>query len=134
MAGARREFQDFAKPAGPVCNLECRYCYYLKKKDLYEKGDPLRMSDDILEEYIVQHIDASRGEVIRFSWHGGEGIALKIRCVSHKESDNSMGVLPYYGGSNLIASEAVLTFRGSDAQGAPNSHHGREVTVAAGLS
>ena len=47
-----------------MCNLECRYCYDLKKKDLYEKGESLRMSDAILEEYIVQHIDASRGEVI----------------------------------------------------------------------
>jgi len=78
MARVSREFQVFAKPAGPVCNLECRYCYYLKKKDLYEKGESLRMSDAILEEYIVQHIDASRGEVIRFSWHGGEPTVLGL--------------------------------------------------------
>ena len=59
MAKASREFQVFAKPGGSVCNLECRYCYYLKKINLYRKGAPFRMSDDILEEYIVQHIDAS---------------------------------------------------------------------------
>ena len=39
MATSTREFQVFAMPPGPVCNLECRYCYYLKRKDLYEKGE-----------------------------------------------------------------------------------------------
>jgi hypothetical protein len=51
-------------------------------------------------------------------------MALKIQPLQHKEFDNSMGVLPYYGGSNLIASETALTFRGSDAQGAQLSAMG----------
>ena len=55
MVKASREFQVFAKPAGSVCNLQCHYCYYLKKEDLYGKGESFRMSDDILEEYIAQH-------------------------------------------------------------------------------
>ncbi len=76
MVEGPREFQVFAKPAGAVCNLECRYCYYLKKKDLYGKGQSFRMSEDILEKYIVQHIDASSTPVIRFSWHGGEPTVL----------------------------------------------------------
>ena len=37
MTKASREFQVFAKPAGPACNLECRYCYYLEKEELYPK-------------------------------------------------------------------------------------------------
>ena len=78
MAKASREFQVFAKPAGSVCNLDCRYCYYLKKKDLYGKGASFRMSDDILELYIVHHIDASSAEVINFSWHGGEPTVLGL--------------------------------------------------------
>jgi len=78
MASVSRDFQVFAKPAGAACNLECRYCYYLKKKDLYKKGESLRMPDDLLEEYIIQHIDASSGREIRFSWHGGEPTILGI--------------------------------------------------------
>ncbi len=78
MAKACREFQVFVKPAGPSCNLRCRYCYYLKKEELYGKSKALRMPDDILERYIVQHIDASPGPIIRFSWHGGEPTLLGI--------------------------------------------------------
>ena len=75
---ASREFQVFAKPIGSICNLDCHYCYYLNKKDLYPKSKSFRMKDDILEEYIVQHIDASSEKVIRFSWHGGEPTILGL--------------------------------------------------------
>ena len=78
MAKASREFQVFVKPAGSVCNLGCRYCYYLKKENLYRKGTRFRMPDDILEQYIVQHIDASDSPVIGFSWHGGEPTVLGL--------------------------------------------------------
>ena len=78
MIKASRGFQVFVKPVGSTCNLECRYCYYLEKKHLYQTGKPLRMSDDILEEYIVQHINASPDSVIRFSWHGGEPTILGL--------------------------------------------------------
>ncbi len=66
------------KPAGAVCNLECRYCYYLAKRELYPAGAPFRMSDDLLEEYIVQHIQASPGTAITFAWHGGEPTVLGL--------------------------------------------------------
>jgi uncharacterized protein len=75
---ASREFQVFAKPAGSICNLDCHYCYYLKKEHLYPKGESFRMPDSILEEYIIQHIDASPGSVITFSWHGGEPTILGL--------------------------------------------------------
>jgi uncharacterized protein len=78
MPKASREFQVFAKPAGPACNLDCRYCYYLKKGSLYGKGESFRMADDILEEYIVQQIDASPDPTIHFSWHGGEPTVLGL--------------------------------------------------------
>ena len=78
MVKASREFQVFAKPIGSICNLDCHYCYYLKKEHLYPKGESFRMSDEILEEYIVQHIDASPDPEIRFSWHGGEPTVLGL--------------------------------------------------------
>lgn len=90
MVKASREFQVFVKPIGSICNLDCDYCYYLKKKHLYPNGETFRMSDEMLEEYIVQHIDASPETVIRFSWHGGEPTLLgldyfrKIVALQHK--------------------------------------------------
>jgi uncharacterized protein len=78
MVRASREFQVFAKPIGPVCNLNCGYCYYVKKKGLYPKAESFRMSDDTLEEYVAQHINASPERVIRFSWHGGEPTLLGL--------------------------------------------------------
>ena len=78
MAKASRGFQVFAKPVGSLCNLSCRYCYYLQTERLYPNRESLRMADDILERYIVQHIEACPDEVIRFSWHGGEPLMLGL--------------------------------------------------------
>jgi sulfatase maturation enzyme AslB (radical SAM superfamily) len=87
MAKAARELQVFAKPGGAVCNLECRYCYYLGKERLYPERQSFRMPDGLLEATIVQHIEAAPDPVIRFSWHGGApGCArwffrLRARCI-----------------------------------------------------
>ena len=78
MLKASRDFQVFVKPIGSICNLNCEYCYYLKKEHLYPEGESFRMPDLILEEVIVQHIEASTEPVIRFSWHGGEPTILGL--------------------------------------------------------
>jgi uncharacterized protein len=78
MAKASRGFQVFAKPIGSICNLGCRYCYYLSKEHLYPKNESFRMADDVLERYIIQHIEACPDDVIRFSWHGGEPTVLGL--------------------------------------------------------
>lgn len=78
MATASREFQVMVKPIAAVCNLDCTYCYYLEKKDLYPKAKLFRMPDDLLESYIAQHIAASPGNMISFSWHGGEATLLGL--------------------------------------------------------
>lgn len=60
-----------AKPVGPLCNLECMYCYYLKTEG--SKVDHhIRMSDDVLENFIKQYIQTNSGPVVSFTWHGGE--------------------------------------------------------------
>lgn len=78
MAQPSREFQIFAKPAGAACNLDCRYCYYLEKAQLYPGTRHFRMADDLLERYIVQHIAMTPGDEILFSWHGGEPTILGL--------------------------------------------------------
>jgi len=73
MRGAAREpFAVMAKPVGPRCNLSCSYCYYLETESANGSADPLRMSDNLLETYIRQYIEASPGPVVPFTWHGGE--------------------------------------------------------------
>ena len=72
MVKASRGFQVFVKPVGSICNLGCRYCYYLEKEALYPEGEEFRMADGVLVAYIAQHIEASPEQVVRFSWHGGE--------------------------------------------------------------
>ncbi|HET7159700.1 MAG TPA: anaerobic sulfatase maturase, partial [Burkholderiales bacterium] len=78
MTVSPREFQVMAKPIGAVCNLDCRYCYYLEKRALYPDSRTFRMPDDLLERYIVQHIDACPTETVLFAWHGGEPTVLGI--------------------------------------------------------
>jgi len=78
MAVASRGFQVFVKPGGAACNLACRYCYYLGKGPGGPAEAPARMPEDLLEDYIAQHIAASPDEIIRFSWHGGEPTVLGV--------------------------------------------------------
>jgi uncharacterized protein len=72
MAKTAREFQVFVKPVGALCNLECRYCYYSHNQPPQTDTESLRMTDALLEAYILQHMEASPGRTISFSWHGGE--------------------------------------------------------------
>jgi len=71
-ASASEPFVVMAKPVGPVCNLECSYCYYLETAHLYERPHRFKMSDALLETYVRQYIASSPGPIITFVWHGGE--------------------------------------------------------------
>ena len=55
-----------------MCNLECSYCYYLDTHGLYERPHQFIMSDELLEKYVRQYIEASPGPTVLFVWHGGE--------------------------------------------------------------
>jgi uncharacterized protein len=68
-------FHLMAKPGGPRCNLSCRYCFYLRKKELYP-GSRFRMSDEVLEEYSRQTIEAHCIPEVTFAWQGGEPTLL----------------------------------------------------------
>jgi uncharacterized protein len=97
-----REFQVFAKPVGPVCNLGCRYCYYLDKAGTEKVNEAGFMPYGILESYIAQHIEAFPGPVVNFSWHGGEPTLAGLEyfrkiveiqqrhCPSHRRISNGI--------------------------------------------
>jgi len=59
------------KPHGAVCNLRCDYCYFLKKKDLYQAGVPI-ISDETLEVFTRQYIESQLTSEVTFVWQGGE--------------------------------------------------------------
>jgi len=59
------------KPRGPVCNLACGYCYYLSKERLYP-GACFRMTEELLESFTRQYIEAQRVPEVTFGWQGGE--------------------------------------------------------------
>ncbi|MEZ6132088.1 MAG: anaerobic sulfatase maturase [Planctomycetaceae bacterium] len=73
-------FHVMTKPIGPICNLDCTYCYYLHKEDLYPKGNKWKMTQDCLESYIRQYINAQPAGTpeVTFAWQGGEPTLLGI--------------------------------------------------------
>jgi len=72
-------FNIMAKTIGAVCNLNCTYCYYLEKENIYP-ADPNRwaMSERVLETYIAQYIYTCRTPEVQFAWHGGEPVMRGI--------------------------------------------------------
>ena len=60
------------KPVGARCNLNCTYCYYLEKKNLYKDGNKSIMQESVLENFIRQYIQSQSAPVISFVWQGGE--------------------------------------------------------------
>jgi len=64
-------FHVMAKPTGAVCNLDCKYCFFLSKDTLYPDSR-FRMSDDILETYVSQVIESQREPHLTIAWQGGE--------------------------------------------------------------
>jgi len=71
-------FNVMVKPTGPVCNLNCTYCYYLEKKNLYPGKNDFRLNEELLENFIKQYIEAQQVPVVTFTWQGGEPTLLGI--------------------------------------------------------
>ena len=71
-------FHVMTKPIGPLCNLDCKYCFYLEKEQLYPATSHWRMSDELLESYIRQYIEAQQVPVVSFAWQGGEPTLLGV--------------------------------------------------------
>ena len=93
-------FSTMIKPVGSACNLDCDYCYYLGKAELYGNHQP-KMSDELLERYISQYIEAVQVPVVTFCWHGGEpllagleffekAVALQNKYRGNKQIENSL--------------------------------------------
>ena len=71
-------FHVMAKPSGAICNLDCKYCFYLDKESLFDRGASFRMSDAVLTASVQQQIAAQRGPEILFAWQGGEPTLMGV--------------------------------------------------------
>ncbi len=71
-------FHIMSKPAGPLCNLDCSYCFYLEKENLYPGTKQWQMPHDVLERYISGYIAAQPGHEVHFAWQGGEPTLLPV--------------------------------------------------------
>ena len=96
----RRGFTSMVKPVGSLCNMRCKYCYYLDKAALYDYHEP-KMDDDLLELYIRRNIEGNASPVLSFAWHGGEpllagidfykkAVALQKKYAGGREVENSI--------------------------------------------
>jgi len=59
------------KPSGPDCNLDCTYCFYLDRAELFPETKTHRMSIETLEELIKQTMQQGSHQ-ISIGWQGGE--------------------------------------------------------------
>ena len=77
-ASVGRPFHILTKPTGPICNLDCKYCFYLEKEVLYPDVNKWAMPPDVLESYIQQYIEQQDTDTIHFAWQGGEPTLLGV--------------------------------------------------------
>jgi uncharacterized protein len=70
-------FHVLAKPTGAICNLDCKYCFFLSKEMLYP-GDRFRMSDELLQTYIRQLLESQPLGEVNVAWQGGEPTLMGI--------------------------------------------------------
>ena len=66
------------KPAGSLCNLRCKYCYYLEKNELYKDSRNHIITDELLEKFIKEYIEAQTMPEVLFTWHGGETLMRPV--------------------------------------------------------
>lgn len=70
-------FNLMIKPAGSLCNLDCHYCYYLDKAEIYQGRQP-RMTEKMLENLTKQYIESNDVPEVTFNWHGGEPLVMGL--------------------------------------------------------
>jgi len=108
-AWSRQGLHVIAKPIGPICNLDCRYCFYLKKDSLYPGETQWRMPDETLELYIRQYIEAQPDDApeIDFAWQGGEPTLLGIEFFERAVELQNKHARPGMGIHNSLQTNGV---------------------------
>jgi uncharacterized protein len=105
---AARDCLIMAKPAGPLCNLRCAYCYYLAKDQLFPSEGPRRMAAELLERYIAERLQTSPGLSTHFEWHGGEPTILGLDYFRRIAELERKHVSPGHTVTNGLQTNGVL--------------------------
>lgn len=71
VTAAPPSFHVLAKPTGAICNLDCSYCFFLSKEELYP-GSEFRMSENLLTQYLRQLLESHAAPEVTVAWQGGE--------------------------------------------------------------
>jgi uncharacterized protein len=83
------------KPTGAICNLDCSYCFFLDKEELYPNSN-FRMSDEVLETYIRQLIESHKTPEVTVAWQGGEptlmGLDFFKKAIAYQEKYRRPGM------------------------------------------
>lgn len=111
MKTANSLFHITTKPIGPICNLDCTYCFYLKKEALYpehERASDFRMPLQTLDTYIREYIEAQPGSEVQFAWQGGEPTMLGLDYFKHVVELQDRYCPPDKRVSNAIQTNGIL--------------------------
>ncbi len=69
--GPERPVGVLVKPTSSRCNLNCAYCFYLSKMELYPWRDHPKLTIETYEEFLKQYVPMS-APFLSFTWQGGE--------------------------------------------------------------
>ena len=96
-----RPLYVIAKPAGPMCNMACNYCYYLEKSatqgNLQSPQPSTKMSNAMLERFVSQYIASQSVQEVLFTWHGGEPLLRDLQFYKR-----AMELQRRYAGGHII--------------------------------
>lgn len=110
-----RAFHLMTKPRGAICNLDCNYCYFLSKERLYPDST-FRMSENMLEEYTRQYIEAQSVPEVTFAWQGGEptlmGLEFFEMAVRYQQKHKKPGmrILNSFQTNGVLLDDAWCAF------------------------
>lgn len=82
-AAAHSGIHLMAKPIGPLCNLDCGYCFYLEKESLFPPRERFRMSYAVLQAYVQRYLQANTAPEVEFTWQGGEPTLMGLEFFEH---------------------------------------------------
>lgn len=100
-------FHVMAKPTGAACNLNCEYCYFLKKASLYPESK-FHMSDAVHDAYITQLFSANQGPQVTVAWQGGEPTLMGLDFFKQSIKFQKSKVRPGVTVENTFQTNGIL--------------------------
>ena len=97
------------KPSSSRCNLNCTYCFYLKKQEIYPWTDHPTLSLKTFETFLRQYIPLS-SPYLTFLWQGGEPTMMGLSFFeSALEMEKQIGLEMANGSVSPVMNNAIQT-------------------------